>query len=67
MASLSRDIRVIAAVPCPLCKAPAGERCRNPYAHQWQRGPEDRRRQPIRPHNERRAAWIEWKQQRGII
>lgn len=54
---LRRDQQVIALVACPECGAPRGEPCRNPIDHQAWRGPEDRRRQPIRPHRERRAAW----------
>jgi hypothetical protein len=65
--SNSRDVRIVASVPCPVCKAQVGERCRNPYAHQQGRGPEDRRPQPAGPHTERRMAWIEWKQQKGIV
>ncbi len=53
----TRQIRIIAAVACPLCGAGAGERCRNPIPHQTHRGPQDRRPQPIRVHAERRRAW----------
>jgi len=58
MASKTRDARVIAAVGCPLCGAVVAEPCRNPIPHQRQRGPEDRRAQPMRPHIERRAEWV---------
>lgn len=61
---LNRDRAVIAAVACPRCHAKPGEPCRNPVAHQNNRGLEDRRQQPIRPHNERRAAWSDAK--RGV-
>lgn len=64
MASKTRDDRVIVAVACPRCAAPAGQPCRNPIAHQTARGPQDRRAQPIRPHVERRVAWIDAK--RGL-
>lgn len=39
MASNTRDERVIAAVPCPTCKAAAGTPCQNPVPHQTHRGP----------------------------
>ena len=61
MASKHRDEKIIAAVPCPLCGAGTGERCRNPIPHQQRRGPEDRRPQPARSHNERRLAWVDSK------
>jgi hypothetical protein len=63
MASRTRDARVISAVPCPRCGVPAGTPCRNPVPHQAVRGPEDRRQQPIRPHSERRALWVEGKRE----
>lgn len=63
MASRTRDQRIVAAVPCPLCGAVAGQPCRNPVPHQQQRGPKDRRRQPMRPHTARRVAWVGWKKQ----
>lgn len=58
---LNRDRAVIAAVACPRCRAKPGEPCRNPVRHQSNRGPEDRRQQPTRPHSERRAAWSDAK------
>jgi len=58
MASHTRDERVIAAVACPRCGATVGEACRNPIPHHAIRGPQDRRRQPERPHNERRSEWV---------
>lgn len=58
MASKHRDEKVIASVPCPECGALAGEPCRNPVPHQRQRGPQDRRAQPMRPHTSRRVAWV---------
>jgi len=61
MASITRDARIIAAVACPRCGAAAGEPCRNPVPHQQWRGRQDRRRQPVRPHNERRLAWVDSK------
>ena len=61
MASPHRDAKIIAAVPCPECGARMGEPCRNPIAHQPARGPQDRRPQPLRPHNPRRLAWVESK------
>jgi hypothetical protein len=65
MASSTREARVIAAVPCPLCGVPAGTPCRNPVPHQVARGPEDRRAQPVRAHAERRELWREWKATRA--
>jgi hypothetical protein len=61
MASRTRDERVVAAVPCPRCGARAGEACHNPVPHQTWRGQQDRRAQPLRPHSERRAAWVQSK------
>jgi hypothetical protein len=65
--SKTRSIRIVAAVACPECGALAGEPCKNREPHRANLGPEDRRGVPIRPHNLRRMAWIEWKQQNGII
>ena len=65
--SKTRSLRIVAAVACPACGAAAGERCRNPVAHQGFRGPQDRREQPLRPYQARRMAWLDWKQQNGII
>lgn len=42
MAGANREIRIIAAVPCPACNAAIGQRCRG----------------ITRVHNERRAAWV---------
>lgn len=61
MASKHREENIVAALACPHCHAQAGERCRNPVSHQTERGPEDRRAQPLRCHAERRAAWEEGK------
>ena len=61
MASRTRDLRVIAAVPCPKCGAAIGQPCRNPVPHDAQRGPVDHRAQPQRTHPERRLDWQEWK------
>jgi hypothetical protein len=58
--------RIIAAVPCPLCGAAIGERCRNPIAHQQHRGPEDHRAQPLREHLERRRAHQEYRREREV-
>lgn len=45
--NLNRDRRVIAAVACPKCGAPAGQQCRGvQYA----------------PHSERRAEWVRTKE-----
>lgn len=66
MASRTQDTRVVNSVPYPRCHAGIGERCRNPWAHQQGRGPEDRRAQPERPHAERRQAWEEWKRQQAL-
>lgn len=65
MASKTRDDRIVAAVACPRCGAAVGEPCRNPVPHQNWRGPEDRRAQPSRPHNERRAEWVRWRRLSG--
>lgn len=54
---LNRDMRVIANADCPRCGAPAGQACRNPVPHDARAGTLDKRRQPTRPHSERRAAW----------
>lgn len=59
-----RDQKVIAAVACPRCGAAAGQPCRNPIPHDAQRGREDHRAQPIRPHSERRVLWSDHK--RGL-
>ena len=64
--SKTRDTRIVAAVRCPRCGAAAGEPCRNPVPHNSSRGPDDRRKQPVAAHNERRMAWIEHKQLRGV-
>lgn len=58
MASRTRDARIIAAVPCPVCGAGVGVRCRNPVPHDVNRGPVDRRKQPRSLHKERRAEWV---------
>lgn len=56
-----RDAKVVAAVACPKCGAQAGQPCRNPIGHDFARGPQDHRPQPLRPHSDRRAAWSESK------
>jgi len=61
MASRHRAEKIIAVIACPRCGAKIGEPWRNPVPHQSARGPEDRRAQPMRPHNERRLAWVESK------
>lgn len=63
----SRTFRIYAAVPCLECGAAAGEKCRNPIPRQLRPGEIDDRPQPVRPHKVRRLAWIEWKQQQGLI
>lgn len=57
MASLTKDLPIIAAVACPRCGAHAGQPCQNPVPHQQHRGDVDHRRQPARPHSERKRAW----------
>lgn len=60
----NRDAKVIATVACPRCGASAGHPCRNPIPHQAHRGADDHRDQPMRPHSERRVAWVDHK--RGL-
>ena len=58
----TREPRIRATVPCPLCGAPLGAPCRaSRYPHDPRHGPEDRRPVLHRAHQERRAAWLAWK------
>jgi hypothetical protein len=58
----TREPRIRAAVPCPVCGAAIGEACRQGrYPHDARNGAEDRRPLLHRAHQERRAAWLDAK------
>jgi hypothetical protein len=58
MASATREPRIRAAVPCPICGAAIGQPCRaGRYPHDPRNGPVDKRPALMRAHDERRQAW----------
>jgi len=66
MASRTREQRIRDAVPCPTCGAALGQACRKGiHAHDPRRGIEDLRPHMLRAHDERRAAWQQWKKENG--
>jgi hypothetical protein len=62
--SKHRESRIIAAVACPTCGVPKGQRCKEgPSSHDQRRGAEDLRPWLTRCHLARRANWEEAKRQ----
>ena len=67
MSQDTREPRIRAAVPCPLCGAPIGQPCRKGiHPHDARRGARDLRPVMLRAHQERRDAWLQWKREHGI-
>lgn len=72
MSTDTREPRIRAAVPCPLCGAGINQPCHQVNSpHNTLRGPEDRRPGAVRPlgrsHTDRRLAWQEYKRERGMV
>jgi hypothetical protein len=56
----NREAKIIAGTRCPVCGAPAGERCREGVSeHDPRRGVEDLRPFLGRVHTGRRLQWVE--------
>jgi hypothetical protein len=66
MPSDTREQRIRASVPCPICGVGKHQPCRQGrYPHDARNGPVDKRPLLRRAHDERRQEWQAYKRQRA--